>query len=141
MSAGAHGFIERLENGYDTVLGEGGARLAVGEKQLIAIARALAGQPRILLLDEATSHIDSETERMVQQALAALRGHLTIVSIAHRLSTIREADRILVLSHGRITEQGPHDALMQIDGGLYRRLVELQQLSGGDRSGWTGSDS
>ena len=141
MSAGAHGFIERLENGYDTVLGEGGARLAVGEKQLIAIARALAGQPRILLLDEATSHIDSETERVVQQALAALRGHLTIVSIAHRLSTIREADRILVLSHGRITEQGPHDALMQIDGGLYRRLVELQQLSGGDRSGWTGSDS
>lgn len=131
-SAGAHGFITRLEKGYDTALGEGGARLAVGEKQLIAIARALAGEPRILLLDEATSHIDSETEHTVQQALAALRGRLTIISIAHRLSTIRDADRILVLNQGRIAELGPHEALMAIEGGLYRRLVELQQLADED---------
>jgi ATP-binding cassette subfamily B multidrug efflux pump len=129
IAAGAHGFISRLEQGYDTRLGEGGARLAVGEKQLIAVARALAGQPKILLLDEATSHVDSETEGKVQQALAQLRGKLTLISIAHRLSTIRDADRIVVLNHGRIAELGPHDALMQIEGGLYRRLVELQQLS------------
>ncbi|MEK8048038.1 ABC transporter ATP-binding protein [Ideonella margarita] len=127
-SAGAHEFIERLEHGYETVLGEGGARLAVGEKQLVAIARALAGQPRILLLDEATSHIDTATEQVVQRALAALHGQLTIISIAHRLSTIRDADRILVLSHGQIAEIGPHDALMAREGGIYRRLVELQQL-------------
>jgi ATP-binding cassette subfamily B protein/ATP-binding cassette subfamily C protein/ATP-binding cassette subfamily B multidrug efflux pump len=130
QSAGAHEFIERLEKGYDTPLGEGGARLAVGEKQLIAVARTLAGRPRILLLDEATSHIDSETEQVVQRALAAVRGTLTIVSIAHRLSTIRDADRIAVLERGRIAELGPHDELMQIEGGIYRRLVELQQLAG-----------
>ncbi len=129
-AAGAHEFIERLENGYDTLLGEGGARLAVGEKQLIAIARALAGRPRILLLDEATSHIDSETEQVVQRALASVRGTLTIVSIAHRLSTIRDADRIAVMERGRIAELGPHETLMQIEGGVYRRLVELQRLAG-----------
>lgn len=131
-AAGAHEFIERLEKGYDTPLGEGGARLAVGEKQLIAVARTLAGKPRILLLDEATSHIDSETEQVVQRALASVRGTLTIVSIAHRLSTIRDADRIAVLERGRIAELGSHDALMQIEGGVYRRMVELQQLAGED---------
>ncbi len=124
----ADGFIRRLERGYDTPLGEGGARLAVGEKQLVAIARALAGQPKILFLDEATSHIDSETEGVVQQALAGLRDRVTVVAIAHRLSTIRNADEIVVLNHGRIAEQGTHAALMAIEGGLYQRLVQLQQL-------------
>lgn len=131
-AAGAAGFIERLPQGYDTVLGEGGAKLAVGEKQLIAIARALAVRPRILLLDEATSHIDSETEQTVQRALAGLQGQLTIISIAHRLSTIRDADRILVLQHGRVAELGPHETLMQRPNGIYRRLVELQQLAGSE---------
>jgi len=127
--AGAIDFIERLPQGFDTVLGEGGARLAVGEKQLVALARALAGEPRILLLDEATSHIDSATEQVVQRALSGLRGRLTLISIAHRLSTIREADRIVVLNHGQVAEQGAHEALMQREGGIYRRMVELQQLS------------
>ncbi|MDT7836329.1 ABC transporter ATP-binding protein [Aquabacterium sp. OR-4] len=126
--AQAHAFIARLPQGYDTPLGEGGARLAVGEKQLIAIARALAGAPRVLLLDEATSHIDSATEQLVQRTLATLRGRITTVAIAHRLSTIREADEIVVLNHGRIAERGSHEALMALPGGLYQRLVQLQQL-------------
>ena len=128
-AAHAHDFICALEDGYDTALGEGGSRLSVGQKQLIAIARALAGQPRILLLDEATSHIDSQTEQIVQIALNELRGRVTIIAIAHRLSTIREADRIIVLNHGRIAEAGPHEQLMQIDSGLYQRLYLLQQLA------------
>jgi ATP-binding cassette subfamily B protein/ATP-binding cassette subfamily C protein/ATP-binding cassette subfamily B multidrug efflux pump len=131
-AAHAHDFIARLPRGYDTPLGEGGARLSVGEKQLIAMARALAGRPRILLLDEATSHIDSETEGRVQQALTALRGQVTVLAIAHRLSTVREADDIVVLNHGRIAEHGPHAALMAIEGGIYQRLVQLQQLAGDD---------
>lgn len=128
-AAKAHGFIEALEQGYDTPLGEGGARLSTGQKQLIAIARALAGQPRILFLDEATSHIDSETEQVVQLALNDLRGRVTIVAIAHRLSTIRDADRIIVLNHGMIAEADTHEALMAIDGGIYQKLYLLQQLA------------
>ena len=128
-AAHAHYFIMALEDGYDTPLGESGSRLSTGQKQLIAIARALAGRPRILLLDEATSHIDSQTEQVVQQALDELRGRVTIIAIAHRLSTIRDADRIVVLNHGRISESGAHDELMQIEGGLYQRLYLLQQLA------------
>jgi ATP-binding cassette subfamily B protein/ATP-binding cassette subfamily C protein/ATP-binding cassette subfamily B multidrug efflux pump len=128
-AAHAHDFIAALEHGYDTPLGEGGSRLSTGQKQLIAIARALAGRPRVLLLDEATSHIDSQTEQVVQQALDELRGQVTIIAIAHRLSTIRDADRIVVLNHGRIAEAGSHDSLMQIAGGLYQRLYMLQQLA------------
>ena len=127
-AAHAHGFVSRLPQGYDTPLGEGGARLSVGEKQLIAMARALAGAPTILLLDEATAHIDSETEAQVQQALAALHGRVTVLAIAHRLSTVREADQIIVLNHGRIAERGRHADLMAIEGGIYQRLVQLQQL-------------
>jgi ATP-binding cassette subfamily B protein/ATP-binding cassette subfamily C protein/ATP-binding cassette subfamily B multidrug efflux pump len=128
-AAHAHDFIMALDQGYDTALGEGGSRLSVGQKQLIAIARALAGQPRALLLDEATSHIDSQTEQIVQTALDELRGKVTVIAIAHRLSTIRDADRIIVLNHGRIAETGSHEQLMQIDGGLYQRLYLLQQLA------------
>jgi ATP-binding cassette subfamily B protein/ATP-binding cassette subfamily C protein/ATP-binding cassette subfamily B multidrug efflux pump len=127
-AARAHEFIAALEGGYDTPLGEGGARLSSGQKQLVAVARALAGEPKILFLDEATSRIDSETERLVQQALAELHGKVTVIAIAHRLSTIRAADRIVVLNHGRIAEQGAHDELMAIDGGIYQRLYLLQQI-------------
>jgi ATP-binding cassette subfamily B protein/ATP-binding cassette subfamily C protein/ATP-binding cassette subfamily B multidrug efflux pump len=135
-AAHAHDFISALEKGYDTPLTEGGARLSVGQKQLIAIARALAGEPRILFLDEATSHIDSETEQVVQRALTALRGRVTIVAIAHRLSTVRQADRIVVLNHGRLAELGTHAQLMAIDNGIYQRLYLLQQL---EEEGATGN--
>jgi ATP-binding cassette subfamily B protein/ATP-binding cassette subfamily C protein/ATP-binding cassette subfamily B multidrug efflux pump len=128
-AAHAHDFIVQLEQGYATPLGEGGSRLSSGQKQLIAIARALAGRPRILLLDEATSRIDSQTEQIVQQAVVGLRGKVTVIAIAHRLSTIRDADRIVVLNHGRISEAGTHEDLMRIEGGLYQRLYLLQQLS------------
>jgi ATP-binding cassette, subfamily B, multidrug efflux pump len=127
-AAHVHDFILQLERGYDTPLGEGGARLSTGQKQLIAIARALAGKPRILFLDEATSRIDSATEQIVQTALTELRGSVTIVAIAHRLSTIRDADRIVVLNHGKLMEQGSHAELMRIPDGIYQKLYLLQTL-------------
>lgn len=133
--ARAHDFITALPQGYDTRLGEGGARVSSGQKQLIAMARALAGAPRILFLDEATSNVDSETEARIGAALAALHGRVTVVAIAHRLSTIRAADQILVLNHGRLQERGTHAALMALDGGLYRRLVELQTLEEAEATG------
>lgn len=128
-AAHCHDFITQLEQGYDTPLGEGGARLSVGQKQLLAIARALAGKPRILFLDEATAHIDSQTEQIVQEALTELHGKVTVVAIAHRLSTIRGADCIVVLNHGRIHEQGNHDTLMALEQGIYQRLYLLQQIA------------
>ena len=127
-AARAHDVIARLERGYATPLAEGGARLSSGEKQLVAVARALAGRPRILFLDEATSRIDSETEQRVAEALGELRGTTTVIAIAHRLSTIRAADEIVVLNHGRIAERGTHDALLAIPGGIYQRLWQLQQI-------------
>ncbi len=127
-AAHVHNLILQLEQGYDTPLGEGGARLSTGQKQLIAIARALAGKPRILFLDEATSHIDSETEQIVQIALSELRHQVTIIAIAHRLSTIRDADCIVVLNHGKLAERGKHQELMQIDRGIYQKLYLLQTL-------------
>lgn len=122
-------FLSALPQGYDTLLGEGGARVSTGQKQLIAMARALAGAPKILFLDEATSNIDSATEQIVGEALTALRGRVTVVAIAHRLSTIRDADQIVVLNHGHLVERGSHGELMAIEGGLYQRLVQLQDLS------------
>jgi ATP-binding cassette subfamily B protein/ATP-binding cassette subfamily C protein/ATP-binding cassette subfamily B multidrug efflux pump len=122
-------FLAGLPQGYDTLLGAGGVLVSTGQKQLIAMARALAGAPKILFLDEATANIDSATEQVVSEALEALRGQVTIVAIAHRLSTIRAADQIIVLNHGHLIERGSHAELMTHDGGLYQRLVQLQELA------------
>lgn len=132
--AGAHELICRLENGYDTALGEGGARLSAGQKQLLAVARALAGRPRILLLDEATARVDSETEQVVTRAIAQLHGSVTVIAIAHRLSTLRNADQIAVLNHGHLAELGAHEQLMKLSDGIYKRLYLLQQIDPGNNS-------
>jgi len=118
-------FIERLPNKYDSSVKERGATFSVGQKQLLAFARALAFEPEILILDEATSNIDTETEQLVQDALHRLTSGRTSMIIAHRLSTIQNSDKILVLHHGHLAEEGNHQQLLKQDG-LYRRLYELQ---------------
>jgi ABC-type multidrug transport system fused ATPase/permease subunit len=120
-AVGAHEFILRLENGYETEVQERGSRLSLGQRQLIALARALLADPRILILDEATSSVDIGTERKIEQALRLLLSGRTAFIIAHRLSTIRDADLIVVLEHGQIVEQGSHGELMQKQG-LYTSL-------------------
>ena len=121
QAVGAHEFILRLENGYATELQERGTRLSLGQRQLVALARALLADPRILILDEATSSVDIGTERKIEQALRLLLAGRTAFIIAHRLSTIRDADLIVVLEHGRIVEQGSHDELLSRCG-LYTSL-------------------
>jgi ATP-binding cassette subfamily B protein len=118
---GAHDFILRLEDGYETELGERGSRLSLGQRQLVAFARALLADPRILILDEATSSVDIGTERKIEQALRVLLADRTAFVIAHRLSTIRDADLIVVLEHGQIVEQGSHEQLLARRG-LYTSL-------------------
>jgi len=120
-TVGAHDFILRLEDGYETELQERGSRLSLGQRQLIALARALLADPRILILDEATSSVDIGTERKIERALRLLLAGRTAFIIAHRLSTIRNADLIVVLEHGRIVEQGRHDELLA-EAGLYMSL-------------------
>ena len=120
-TVGAHDFILRLEDGYETQLGERGSRLSLGQRQLVAFARALLADPRILILDEATSSVDIGTERRIEQALRVLLAERTAFIIAHRLSTIRDADLIVVLEHGRVVEQGSHDELLARRG-LYTSL-------------------
>jgi subfamily B ATP-binding cassette protein MsbA len=121
----AHDFIMRLPHGYDTVIGDRGLKLSGGQRQRIAIARALLKNAPILILDEATSHLDTESEMLVQKALANLMEHRTVIVIAHRLSTIRRADKIVVLVRGHIREIGTHDELVN-QRGIYQRLHELQ---------------
>ena len=118
-------FVERMPTAYDAEVRERGAGFSVGEKQLLSFARALAFNPPVLILDEATSSIDTETERLIQEAIQTLMEGRTSLVIAHRLSTIRSADQILVFHHGEIRERGTHEELMQIDG-LYRKLYEIQ---------------
>jgi ABC-type multidrug transport system fused ATPase/permease subunit len=121
QTVGAHDFILRLENGYETQLQERGSRLSLGQRQLVALARALLADPRLLILDEATSSVDIGTERKIERALRLLLSGRTAFIIAHRLSTIRDADLIVVLEHGRIVEQGTHDELLS-KRGLYTSL-------------------
>ena len=120
-TVGAHEFVLRLEDGYETQLGERGSRLSLGQRQLVAFARALLADPRILILDEATSSVDIGTERSIERALRTLLAGRTSFVIAHRLSTIRDADLIVVLEHGRVIEQGSHDELLGRRG-LYTSL-------------------
>ncbi len=123
--AGAHEFVERLPDGYDTEVGERGTKLSGGQRQRIAIARAVVGDPAILIFDEATSHVDNETEVLVQENLDDLTADRTTFVIAHRLSTVRDADRILVLDDGRLVEDGTHDELLDADG-TYANLWRVQ---------------
>jgi ATP-binding cassette subfamily B multidrug efflux pump len=118
-------FIARLPDGFDTKVGERGNRLSVGEKQLLAFARALAHDPSILVLDEATSSVDTETEMLIQDATQKLMEGRTSIVIAHRLSTILNADKIIVIHKGQVRETGTHDELVAL-GGIYYKLYQLQ---------------
>ena len=125
-AVGADRFIERLPEGYDHPIRERGSNLSTGEKQLLSFARALAFDPAVLVLDEATSSVDPETESRIQEALEKLLSGRTSIVIAHRLATVRNADRVLVLHHGRVREHGTHEELLRLAGGIYRTLYSLQ---------------
>ena len=125
-----HDFIMALPDGYETIIGEGGANLSGGEKQRISIARAIMKDAPIIILDEATANVDPEIEQELTAAIEALTKEKTIMMIAHRLKTVRHADNILVIDGGKIVQSGTHDELMH-QGGIYRRFVESRELAVG----------
>ena len=126
-AANAHEFVMRFPDGYDTYVGERGARLSGGERQRLSIARAILHDPRILILDEATASVDTETEKQIQEAMARLIQGRTTFAIAHRLSTLRNASRLMVMEKGKLVELGTHDELLSKPEGVFRRLVDMQQ--------------
>src|SRR5207245_3169682 len=126
--ARAHYVIATLPKEYGPLVGEGGVTRSGGERQRVAIARAFLADARILILDEATSSLDSESEVLIQKAMERLIVGRTTLVIAHRLSTVRALDRLLVFDRGRIVEEGSHDELIRLNGGIYRRLFERQAL-------------
>lgn len=126
-AANAHDFVMRLADGYDTYVGERGARLSGGERQRLSIARAILHDPRILILDEATASVDTATEKKIQEAIGRLIKGRTTFAIAHRLSTLRNANRLIVLERGKLVEMGTHDELMALPDGIFRKLVTMQQ--------------
>ena len=125
--ANAHDFIMQKEQGYETNIGDRGTKLSGGERQRLTIARAVVKNPPILILDEATSSLDTESEKLVQDAINNMMQNRTSIVIAHRLSTIRHADEIIVLQKGKIVERGSHDELLA-QGGFYKKLVEMQEV-------------
>ena len=128
QQTGLHQHVEKLDQGYATRLGERGAAFSSGQRQLLALTRALVRQPKILILDEATANIDSHSEAEIQKSLMSLRGEVTLLAIAHRLSTVEHADNITVLHHGHIAQQGTHPQLIK-QPGIYKQLYEMQTLS------------
>jgi len=126
-AANAHDFIMRFPDGYDTYVGERGARLSGGERQRLSIARAILHDPRILILDEATASVDTETEKQIQEAITRLTAGRTTFAIAHRLSTLRNASRLMVMERGKLVEMGTHDELLAMPEGVFKKLVDMQQ--------------
>jgi ABC-type multidrug transport system fused ATPase/permease subunit len=126
--ANAEEFIIKLDKGYDSMVGERGIKLSGGQRQRLGIARAILANPRILIFDEATSNLDSESERLISDAMKKISRGRTMIIIAHRLSTIKNADKIVVLENGRVAEQGGHLELSRVSGGLYAKLLKLQEV-------------
>ena len=125
-----HDFIKALPEGYDTVIGEGGASLSGGEKQRISIARAMMKNAPVIFLDEATANVDPENENELMQAIQALTAEKTVIMIAHRLKTVEHADQIMVVDHGKIVQQGTHAELMEQDG-IYKRFISERREAAG----------
>jgi ABC-type multidrug transport system fused ATPase/permease subunit len=138
-TANAHEFIMRLPEGYDTELGERGVKISGGQKQRISLARAVYKEPEILILDEATSALDSESEKVIQQSILRIKHKYTVIVIAHRLSTIENADKIIVIEHGKAREVGTHKELISANG-TYAKYYEIQYGSGKNGDWRNGDD-